>query len=546
MMKTAGCTFRLFQFAAAAVVATCTLTLWAQGDRQEGAQLIKDTVAGSKSSAEAAARLMRVALMLNDSPKVQADFCRKAYEYGVKTSAGHGEALAAINILARIEPEQADQWSEKRIALYRTIYSRSKPDKKREAGVRLVELLKELADARNKEGRFSEALKSYTAAFRTATVMKLDGREAIADRIKEVSASLYKAKRFESLKKKLTTEPDNEKTRNEIIEMCLLEFDSPSRAAEFITEDGDETLRTYIPLAGKPSGELTEAECLELGRWYRSLADNTLTKARKTVAFNRAITYLQRYLDLHEKPGADREKISDELIGTMEAARKILGGLAPKGSVLVVTFEKRTMLTIGGKNYFVDTVGKRIRGLMAGGTLAPGRAGLAMKFDGKAYVDFGNPKAIQVAGSQMICMWLKPANLSARQNPLNKSYGGEGTMTLELKGTISYFCGSAGKNAHPYAGYSMRKPLKPGKWAHIALVRDAKAGKVIWYRDGQAVSSYKLKHRIAASKLPLLLGKGYVRNYQGLMDEFALFNRALTAKEIKTIFETGQKGLTLQ
>jgi hypothetical protein len=55
-----------------------------------------------------------------------------------------------------------------------------------------------------------------------------------------------------------------------------------------------------------------------------------------------------------------------------------------------------------------------------------------------------------------------------------------------------------------------------------------------------------LKHRIAASKLPLLLGKGYVRNYQGLMDEFALFNRALTAKEIKTIFETGQKGLTLQ
>jgi hypothetical protein len=143
-------------------------------------------------------------------------------------------------------------------------------------------------------------------------------------------------------------------------------------------------------------------------------------------------------------------------------------------------------------------------------------------------------------------MWLKPANLSARQNPINKAYGGEGTWTIELNGTVHHFCGSSGKNDQPYAGYRMVKPLKPGQWAHLTVVTDIKAGKLLWYKDGQLVSSVKLKYRPAASKYPLLIGKGYVRNYHGLLDELAIFNRALSAKEIDSIFQMGRKGLTLK
>ena len=304
-------------------------------------------------------------------------------------------------------------------------------------------------------------------------------------------------------------------------------------------------LRTYIPMAAKPLEDIAETPCMELGRWYLSLANIAPLKDRKVTALNRAIDYFERYLQLHEKPDIDRVKASGQLDQALGAVRKLRGVLTPMGSVLIVTFEKRTLSTSGGKKYFTNAVGKRLRGQMVGGSLTAGRAGAAMKFDGKAHVDFGNPKDLQITGAQTICMWVKPANLSARQNPMNKAFGGEGTWTIELSGAVTYFCGSAGKNASPYGAYSMSSPLKSGKWSHIAVVRDAKAGKVTWYKDGQLVKSYKLRHSIAASKNSLLLGKGYVRNYQGLMDEVAIFNRALTGKEIKTIFQTGQRGLTL-
>ena len=532
--------------AAIVIVMICETSLANDAERRTAARLIKETISGAKSSAEAAASLISVAKMLADSPEIQADFCRKAYEYGVKTSAGQEVALAAIEILIGIDPDGADQWRQKRLALYRTIYSRSKAAQRPAIGVRIVELTTELADAKARAGQWSEALKFYASALRSATALKLDSRAKLADRVREVTAELNRFKRFEALKKKLAAEPDNQEVRSDIIELCLLEYDSPARAAQFVSEDDDETLRTYMPLAARPIKEVAEAQCLELGLWYRSLAGGAAAKTRKTVALNRSIEYLQRYLELHQTADPDREKASGQLSEALAEIRKLGGRLGPQGAALIVTFERRTVSTVAGKKYLTNLGPGGLKGLMLGGSLVAGRAGSAMKFDGKAYVDLGNPAAVRFAGSRTTCMWLKPANLSARQNPLNKCYGGEGTWTLEVNGTVHYFCGSTGRNEHPYSGYKMPKPLKAGQWSHLAGVRDAKTRKIHWYKDGVLVKSFSLKQTVKASKYPLLLGKGYVRNYYGLMDEVAIYNRALSPKEIKTICEMGQKGLTLK
>jgi len=538
---------RAFRFAVAAgLLAVCVLPCSAAGADREGAQLIKEIVAGSKTSAEAAAGLMRAAVSLNDTPKTQAMFCRKAYEYGIKTSAGYDEALQALTMLDRIAPQGANEWIDKRVALYRLMYVKSKPAERAAVGKRLVALLRNLADASAAKGQWGPALKFYTAAMRTAAALRLPERVEIAGRIRDVTARKKRAERLESLKKKLKAHPDNDATRDKIIEICLLEYDSPERAAKFVTEDGDETLRTYIPLAAKPVSELTEPLCMELARWYQSLAHRASSKARKIVALDRAIGYLERYLDLHARPDADREKATAALIEAVMARRKLGGGRLPEGAVLIVTFERQTLSASGLKVYIRDASRKQHRGLLVGGTFAAGRAGRAMNFNGKTHVDFGNPKALQITGGQTVCMWLKPANLTARQNPINKAYGGEVTWTLERNGSINYWCGSSGRNAHPYRGYLMTRSLKPGQWAHVASVRDVKSGKVIWYRDGKPVSSTTLAHRPAASKYPLLIGKGYVSHYRGLMDELAIFNRALSAKEIDTIYQMGRKGLTLK
>ncbi|MDP6544908.1 MAG: LamG domain-containing protein [Phycisphaerae bacterium] len=532
--------------AAAGILIACLLSGAAEGADPEGAQLIKEIITGAKSSADAAAKLMRAAISLNDVPKTQAMFCRKAYEYGVKTAAGQGEALQALDMLARIAPQQADEWVEKRVSLYRLMYARCKPAERVKLGTRLVALMRDLADASAEKGQWKSALKFYSAAMRTATALRLRDRAEIAKRIRDVSIRMKRAERFESLKKSLLANPGNDTTRNKVIEICLLERDSPAQAAKFLTEDGDEMLRTYIPLAAKSMDELTESNCLQLGRWYRSLAKNSTAKTRNIVALNRTITYYERYLDLHTNKDAARDKVSDALVETFTARRKLGGSLLPEGAVLAVTFEKPTLTAVGVKVYIIDSSSKHHRGLLTGGILATGVAGRAMKFTGKTHIDFGNPKALQIAGSQTICMWLNVANFTNRQNPMNKAYGGEGTWTIERNGTINYWCGSSGKNASPYTGYLMTKPLKPGQWAHVATVRDAKTRKVTWYKDGKPVSARTLKYRASASKYPLLIGKGYVSSYQGMMDELAIFNRALSAKEIGVIYQMGTRGLTLK
>ena len=551
-MKSLGRIFRLepgqqaFRSTAAGFIVVCMLSGAASAADPDGAELIKEIISGAKSSADAAATLMQAAASLNDVPKTQAMFCRKAYEYGIKTPAGQDRALQALEMLTRIEPASGDEWAEKRVALYRLMYVRSKPAERVAFGTRLVALLRDLADTNAAKGQWKAALKFYAAAMRTATALRLSDRAEIAKQIRDVSIRMKQAERFESLKKSLKANPGNDTTRNKVIEICLLEHDSPAQAAKFLTEDGDEMLRTYIPLAAKGMDELTEPNCLNLGKWYRSLAGNSTGKARKIVALNRAIGYFERYLDLHTDKDAARDKVSEALIEAVAARRKLGGSLLPKGVVLAVTFEKPTLTASGVKVYIIDGSRKRHRGLLTGGILSVGVAGRAMKFTGKTHIDFGSPEALQITGSQTICMWLNPANLTNRQNPINKAYGGEGTWTLEKNGTINYWCGSSGKNASPYTGYLMTKPLKAGQWAHVATVRNARTGKVTWYKNGKPVSTRTLKYRAAASKYPLLIGKGYVSNYQGLMDELAIFNRALSTKEIATLYQMGTRGLTLK
>jgi len=538
---------RTFRSAAAVgILAICVFSGAAADADQEGAQLLKNILAASKTNTEAAANLMRAAVSLDDAPETQAMFCRKAYEYGIKTAAGQEEALHALEMLIRIEPQNSEEWAEKRVAVYRLIYVRSKPAERTVVGTRLVAMLRNLADTNAEKNHWKASLKFYSAAMRTATALKLDDRTEIAGRIRDVTISMRQAERFESLKKSLKANPDNDTTRNKVIDICLLEHDSPAQAAKFLTEDGDEMLRTYIPLAAKSMDELTEPNCLELAKWYRSLAGKSTLKTRKIVALNRTIGYLERCLDLHVKPDADRKKMSDALIEAVTDRRKFGGSLLPEGAVLVLTFEKTTLTASGLKVYIVDASRKRHRGLLTGGILTAGKAGRAMKFTGNTHIDFGNPKALQITGGQTICMWLNPANLTNRQNPINKAYGGEGTWTLETHGAINYWCGSSGKNASPYTGYAMTKPVKPGQWAHVASVRDTKTGKVTWYKDGKPVSSRTLKYPAAASKYPLLIGTGYVSSYQGLMDELAIFNRALDAREIGAIYQMGVRGLTLK
>ncbi len=160
------------------------------------------------------------------------------------------------------------------------------------------------------------------------------------------------------------------------------------------------------------------------------------------------------------------------------------------------------------------------------------------------YVEVGNPAAVQVTGDQTIELWLRPRVLGKRQNPIAKAFGGEGTITLEPDGSITYYVGAAGGNAGPYIGFGTPAQTVPaGRWTHVAVTRNMASKQLVWYRNGEQISSTALPYpNIPASPLPLRIGKGYVEDFDGELSEVRLWSRARTQAEIQADMDRRLRG----
>ena len=136
-------------------------------------------------------------------------------------------------------------------------------------------------------------------------------------------------------------------------------------------------------------------------------------------------------------------------------------------------------------------------------------------------------------GNQTIMMWIK-ANQNGRQNPIDLGYGGEGTFTIEGDGKISYYWGPKGGYSSPYQWFSSGTKLKWNEWTHITLVRDLQNKKLYWYFNGKRVATGTPKFTSAGTTSSRKLGYGYVNKLNGELKDIRLYNRPLSAAEIKS------------
>lgn len=153
-------------------------------------------------------------------------------------------------------------------------------------------------------------------------------------------------------------------------------------------------------------------------------------------------------------------------------------------------------------------------------------------------VNLGNNVEHQITGDQSIEMWLRPANFSARRNPFAKAYGGEGTITQETNGRLTYFYGTNGGNGSPYQGFGTTSSLTVNTWHHVVLVRDLTTGNLHWYIDGVLINSVAATYASAtAGALTAYIGQGYVSRYAGQISHVAIYDKALTPAEVSSHYD---------
>jgi hypothetical protein len=160
----------------------------------------------------------------------------------------------------------------------------------------------------------------------------------------------------------------------------------------------------------------------------------------------------------------------------------------------------------------------------------------AFEFTSSNGVQVQNNPTVQATGDLTISFWAKPFNISSnRQNPIDKDYGDEYTMTMETDGSLSYYFNDSDSRYNNYQVSNMFQ--NDNEWVHVTAVRD-NGNSVIWYRNGSefATKSWNGGNPVAGSD-DLYIGNGYTNPFDGIIDDVRLYASALSADEVRTIYE---------
>jgi hypothetical protein len=138
-------------------------------------------------------------------------------------------------------------------------------------------------------------------------------------------------------------------------------------------------------------------------------------------------------------------------------------------------------------------------------------------------------------GNSTIAMWIRP-NRNGRQNPYFAGYAGEGAITIEPSGYINFYYGPGYHNRGKYQGLSTKSKIEFGEWTHIAIVKDLRNKKLIWYINGTKNNETRAKYdRAGYRSWGQQFGAGYVNKYSGKMEGIRVYNRPLSTSEIKSL-----------
>jgi hypothetical protein len=277
-----------------------------------------------------AAQLLAAARAKGTLAPLATVLCEKAYELGMKAPAGCETAAEAMELAAEKAPDKKAVCLEKIVAVRQKQYEAAKGLDKTNAGEVYVEAVLVAADAKGEAGEAAEASVMLKKAMTIATALKSDRKGEIQVRIDRFAARMRAERQAADLKAKLAANPQDAAARKELVRLCLIEMDDPAQAATFVDESSEESMRKYVPAVSKGVDAAPEVACMELGEWYRGLAESASTLFKEPL-MRRARAYYARFLNLHAAEDIQRNQATLAL----KKADEALARLAPRGTGVI-------------------------------------------------------------------------------------------------------------------------------------------------------------------------------------------------------------------
>jgi hypothetical protein len=207
-----------------------------------------------------------------------------------------------------------------------------------------------------------------------------------------------------------------------------------------------------------------------------------------------------------------------------------------KGAVGIWLFDE------GKGDVATDSSGNKNHGKIEGGSKwVDGKFGKALEFNGtNGAVQVPDSPSLDLVEAVSMVSWFWWAG------------AGDGWQTFFSKGPIAapgenyaHFTNSPGQHLHfvltPGGARQFLNggKFEPKKWHHTAAVWDGKKAQV--YLDGKLVGEQAMAGKLAANNFTLRIGHREASSHwwMGVEDEMAVFNRALSEKEVLDIMNNG-------
>jgi uncharacterized repeat protein (TIGR01451 family) len=202
----------------------------------------------------------------------------------------------------------------------------------------------------------------------------------------------------------------------------------------------------------------------------------------------------------------------------------------------------------GSGSVLVDSSGNGNDGVIHGATWVERKYGGALSFDGRNdYIKVPYSESLYIHGSFAIELWVY---IEGNQGTYRELIGNRGSgtrgeyswvMMISPDNEFEYWVGD------PHSTYTLikGKKLTTNAWYHVVFIRDAGVGKI--YLNGKLDNSMP---SIDVGHLTSDIAIGYdiqIDKYpfNGIIDEIRIYNRVLTAEEIKQHYEGNQTALSL-
>lgn len=264
--------------------------------------LAAEVIQGARTDIERAAKLLAAAKIVHQRPPVMVALLEKAADYGLKarTPESVQTAQQAIDLLLEKAPDRKGQWQDLHLEACRVRQRMAAAADRVQVGETLLDALLERAQDLEEAKDWAQASKLYVEADALAMAIRPIQREDIASRRARAGHFERIAQQADLLKKALAADPRSAADRNKLVELLVIELDSPEEAAKFLTDDCDQAWRSYVPLAAKDPNTLPEQAAAELWQWYYKFLAPRASRLAKTEVLLKAKTCYERAIQLHE------------------------------------------------------------------------------------------------------------------------------------------------------------------------------------------------------------------------------------------------------